>query len=87
MLGGVTGGVIPRGGRDRGSLGAGGTASEAVAVQKWRWPPQALAVAETRPRGPTGRVGAGLRSPGLPRDEARLSRDWAAPPQASLSHM
>ena len=35
-------------------------------------PPWALAVAETHPRGPTGRVGAGQR-PGLPRDEARFS--------------
>jgi len=25
-----------------------------------KWPPRALAVAETRPQGPTGRVGAGL---------------------------
>jgi hypothetical protein len=41
---------------------------------KEEWPPRALAVAESRPRGPAGRVGAGLRSPGLPRDEARLSR-------------
>jgi hypothetical protein len=37
-------------------------------------PSRAQAVAETRPRGPAGRVGAGLGSPGLPRDEARLSR-------------
>ena len=35
-------------------------------------PPWALAVAETRPRGLTGRVGAG-QCPGLPRDEARFS--------------
>jgi len=35
-------------------------------------PPWALAVAETHPRGLTGRVGAGQR-PGLPRDEARFS--------------
>ena len=37
-----------------------------------RMPPWALAVAETHPRGLTGRVGAGQR-PGLPRDEARFS--------------
>ena len=76
MRGGSPGGIPPgkevtRGGSpgeesDRGTLGAGVTASEAVAVQKWRWPPQALAVAETRPRGPTGRVGAGLSKSGPP---------------------
>jgi hypothetical protein len=32
----------------------------------WRWP-------KSRPRGPTGRVGAGLKGPDLPRDEARFS--------------
>jgi hypothetical protein len=37
-----------------------------------RMPPWALAVADTHPRGLTGRVGAGQR-PGLPRDEARFS--------------
>jgi len=26
----------------------------------WKWPLRALAVAKTRPQGPTGRVGAGL---------------------------
>jgi len=33
---------------------------------RWRWP-------KSRPRGPTGRVGAGLKGPDLPRDEARFS--------------
>jgi Collagen triple helix repeat (20 copies) len=33
---------------------------------RWRWP-------MSRPRGLTGRVGAGLTGPGLPRDEARFS--------------
>jgi len=47
-------------GRPRPAQGRGHGAAEAVAVRKWRWPPRALAVAETRSRGPTGRVGAGL---------------------------
>ncbi len=48
-------------------------------------PPWALAVAERwRPRGSTGRVGAGPEQPGLPRDEARSPHgDWAATPQAA----
>jgi hypothetical protein len=33
---------------------------------RWRWP-------KSRPRGSTGRVGAGLKGPDLPRDEARFS--------------
>jgi len=33
---------------------------------RWRWP-------KSRPRGSTGRVGAGLIGPDLPRDEARFS--------------
>jgi len=50
-------------------------------------PPWALAVAETHPRGLTGRVGAGQR-PGLPRDEARFSsRRLGRNPQAALSHL
>ena len=32
-----------------------------------KWPPRALAVAETRPQGPTGRVGAGLVAGSPPR--------------------
>jgi hypothetical protein len=37
-------------------------------------PLRALAVAEDAPAGVmTGRVGAGLNGPGLPRDEARFS--------------
>ena len=32
-----------------------------------RWPLQALAVAEMRPQGPTGRVGAGLMAGSPPR--------------------
>src|SRR5215472_10695144 len=67
--------------------GRGHGAAEAVAVRKWRWPPQALAVAETRPRGPTGRVRAGLRSPGLPRDETRLSRLGRNPPSEPQSYV
>jgi hypothetical protein len=34
--------------------------------ERWRWP-------KTRSQGLTGRVGAGLNGPGLPRDEARFS--------------
>ena len=84
MIWGVTGGISPPGKEGtEAHLGRGLRRHEAVAVQKKRWPPRALAVAETRPRGPTGRVGAGHRSPGLPRDEARLPHDWAATPQAA----
>jgi hypothetical protein len=36
------------------------------------------------PTGVTGRVGAGLSRPGLPRDEARFFHvDWATTPQAA----
>ena len=46
-----------------------------------KWPLRALAVAEMRPQGPTGRVGAGLW-PGLPRDEARtFTLTGAQPPK------
>src|ERR1700761_8167044 len=74
-------------GRPRLAWSGGPRQSEAVAVQRWRWPPQALAVAETRPRGPAGRVGAGLGSPGLPRDESRLSRLGRNPPSEPQSHL
>jgi len=46
-----------------------------------RWPLQALAVAEMRLQGPTGRVGAG-QWPGLPRDETRtFTLTGAQPPK------
>ena len=51
-------------------------------------PPQALAVAETRPRGRAGRVGAGLLEVrASPEMRPGSHVDWAATPQASLSHM
>src|SRR5215472_5951478 len=49
---------------------AAGTARKIAVMRnprgRWRWP-------KSRPRGPTGRVGAGLKGPDLPRDEARFS--------------
>ena len=57
-----------------------------AAVQKERWPPRALAVAETRPRGPAGRVGAGHEVRASPEMRPGSHDDWAATPQASHSH-
>jgi len=54
--------------------------------RKERWPPRALAVAETRPRGPAGRVGAGHEVRASPEMRPGSHDDWAATPQASLSH-
>jgi len=43
-------------------------------IRGMKKPLRALAVAEDAPAGVmTGRVGAGLNGPGLPRDEARFS--------------
>jgi hypothetical protein len=60
------------------ALRAGGEPREPRASRAWwlsglcdgsdmRWPLQALAVAEMRPQGPTGRVGAGLVAGSPPR--------------------
>ena len=50
-------------------------------------PPQTLAVAETRLRGRAGRVGAGLLEVrASPEMRPGSHVDWAATPQASLSH-
>ena len=51
-----------------------------------RWPLRALAVAETRPQGPAGRVGAGHEVRASPEMRPGSHDDWAATPQASLSH-
>ena len=53
---------------------------------EWRWPLRALAVAETRPLGPAGRVGAGHEVRASPEMRPGSHDDWAATPQASLSH-
>src|SRR5215469_7882829 len=55
--------------------------------QTQEWPPRALAVAETRPRGSTGRVGAGPEVRASPEMRPGSHDDWAATPQASLSHI
>jgi hypothetical protein len=81
-------GVIPPGGEEtEARLGQGSrhlrrlrSINEDGPRGRWRWPKRA------RGGRPAGSEPA-FRSPGLPRDEARLSRDWAATPQASLSHM
>jgi hypothetical protein len=52
-----------------------------------RWPLRALAVAETRPQGPAGRVGAGHEVRASPEMRPGSHDDWAATPQASLSHL
>ena len=50
-------------------------------------PPWALAVAESHPRGPTGRVGAGHNARASPEMRPGSHHDdWAATPQAALSH-
>jgi hypothetical protein len=51
-----------------------------------RWPLRALAVAETRPQGPAGRVGAGHEVRASPEMRPGSHDDWAATPQAGLSH-
>ena len=51
-----------------------------------RWPLRALAVAETRPQGPAGRVGAGHEVRASPEMRPGSHDDWAATPQASHSH-
>jgi hypothetical protein len=51
-------------------------------------PPWALAVAESHPRGPTGRVGAGHNARASPEMRPGSHHDdWAATPQAALSHL
>jgi hypothetical protein len=51
------------------------------------WPPRALAVAQTRPRGPTGRVGAGPEVRASPEMRPGSHDDWAATPKrASVTH-
>ena len=85
---GVTGGINPPGEEEtEARLGQGSrhlrrlrSINEDGPRGRWRWPKRA------RGGRPAGSEPA-FRSPGLPRDEARLSRDWAATPQASLSHM
>ena len=52
-----------------------------------RWPLRALAVAETRPQRPAGRVGAGHEVRASPEMRPGSHDDWAATPQASLSHL
>src|SRR5215469_12327071 len=54
--------------------------------QTQEWPPRALAVAETRLRGPTGRVGAGPEVRASPEMRPGSHDDWVATPQASHSH-
>jgi hypothetical protein len=88
MIWGVTGGIIPPGEEEtEARLGQGSRHLRRLRSRngegprgRWRWPKRA------RGGRPAGSEPA-FRSPGLPRDEARLSRDWAATPQASLSHM
>ena len=49
-----------------------------------RWPLRALAVAETRPQGPAGRVGAGHEVRASPEMRPGSHHDdWAATPQAA----
>ena len=88
MIWGVTGGSFPRGRKGpRPTWGGGHGDMRRLRSRKrdgprgrWRWPKRAHG---GRPAGSE----PAFRSPGLPRDEARLPHDWAATPQASLSHM
>jgi hypothetical protein len=53
-----------------------------------RKPPWVLAVAETRPRGPTGRVGAGLCARASPEMRPGSHHDdWAATPQSGAQSL
>ena len=76
----------------RGSLGAPGVAAilwrscGCGCGPEMRWPLRALAVAETRPQGPAGRVGAGHEVRASPEMRPGSHDDWAATPQASHSH-
>ena len=64
-----------------------GGAAGVIPGVNMREPPWALAVAETRPRGRAGRVGAGLfEVRASPEMRPGSHVDWAATPQASLSH-
>jgi hypothetical protein len=83
-------GLAESGGDGRDSLGGTWGCGDCAAVgcgPEMRWPLRALAVAETRPQGPAGRVGAGHEVRASPEMRPGSHDDWAATPQASLSHL